>query len=131
MFTIVKNGIYITNVKTIKQEIYEIMPDKKDIPFFEVKESSQEFDSMLVTGNVKDYPIPNDSYIVTAKELLVILQQMERFVQTDLNYDKVIRLLIESTLESGNYIRGNDLLNEIFENTSTKAIKHSFFNKQN
>lgn len=86
---------------------------------------------MLVTGNVKDYPIPNDSYIVTAKELLVILQQMERFVQTDLNYDKVIRLLIESTLESGNYIRGNDLLNEIFENTSTKAIKHSFFNKQN
>jgi putative PIN family toxin of toxin-antitoxin system len=127
LYILIKNGIFINDVKIIKQELYNIMPDKDDIPFFEVKESSQEFESMLVTGNINDYPIPNDSYIVTAKELLVILQQMERFIQKDFKYDNIIKKLITTNLESTKYISGDELLNDIFEDISTKTIKDLYF----
>lgn len=127
IYTLVKNGIFINDVETIKQELYDIMPDKDDIPFFEVKESSQEFESMLVTGNTDDYPIPNDSYIVTAKELLVILQQMERFIQRDYKYEEVINNLIKTNLEGTKYTSGDDLLNDIFEDIPTKTIRRSYF----
>lgn len=125
-FTIIKNGILINDVKTISQDLYNIMPDKSDIPFFEVKESSEEFDSVLVTGNTDDYPA-NDNYIVTAKELMVILQQMERFVQKDFEYDKVISELIKKNLESTKYTSGDELLEEIFEDIPNKIIKRSYF----
>lgn len=127
IYTLVKNGIFINDVDTIKQELYDIMPDKDDIPFFEVKESSQEFESMLVTGNTDDYPIPNDSCIVTAKELLVILQQMERFIQRDYEYEEVIDKLIKSNLESSKYTSGDELLNDVFEDIPTKTIRRSYF----
>jgi predicted nucleic acid-binding protein len=127
LYTLVKNGIFINDVKTIKQELYDIMPDKDDIPFFEVKESSQEFESMLVTGNTDDYPIPNDACIVTAKELLVILQQMERFIQRDFEYEEVIDKLIKTNLEGAKYTSGDELLNDVFEDIPTKAIRESYF----
>lgn len=127
IYTLVKNGIFINDVETIKQELYDIIPDKDDIPFFEVKESSQEFESMLVTGNTDDYPIPNDACIVTPKELLVILQQMERFIQRDFEYEKVISKLIETNLDDSKYTSGDELLNDIFEDIPTKIIRRSYF----
>ncbi len=43
---IVENGIFINDVEQARIEL----KDKGDIPFFEVKESSQDLDSYLVTG---------------------------------------------------------------------------------
>ena len=52
----------------------EILPDMKDLPFYEVvMEKRQTDDAYLVTGNQKHFPIK--SFIVTAKEMLDILDR--------------------------------------------------------
>lgn len=49
----------------------ELLPDMKDIPFYEVVVEKQEDDAYLVTGNMKHFPMK--PFIVTAKEFLDIL----------------------------------------------------------
>lgn len=50
----------------------EILPDMKDLPFYEVVvEKRKTDDAYLVTGNQKHFPIK--PFIVTAKEMLDIL----------------------------------------------------------
>lgn len=49
----------------------EVLPDRKDLPFYEVVVEKQEDDAYLVTGNIKHFPIK--PFIVTAKEFLDIL----------------------------------------------------------
>ena len=50
----------------------EILPDMKDLPFYEVvMEKWQTDDAYLVTGNQKHFP--NRTFIVTPKEMLDIL----------------------------------------------------------
>ena len=50
----------------------EILPDMKDLPFYEVvMEKRQTDDTYLVTGNQKHFP--NRTFIVTPKEMLDIL----------------------------------------------------------
>ena len=49
-----------------------ILPDMKDVPFYEVvSEKRSEDDAYLVTGNIKHFP--NEPFIVTAREFLEIL----------------------------------------------------------
>lgn len=49
-----------------------VLPDKKDLPFYEVVlESRKKNDSYLVTGNKKHFP--EEPFIVTPRELLSIL----------------------------------------------------------
>lgn len=122
IYTIVNNGICINDVKETKTQ----MKDLYDIPFFEVKESSQEFESMLVTGNIKHFP--KDNCIVTPKELVVILQQMERFIINDLDYEKAVDLIVRTNLDTPKYISGDELLEDIFEDVSQKVINRSYFN---
>ena len=122
IYTIVNNGICINDVKETKTQ----MKDLYDIPFFEVKESSQEFESMLVTGNIKHFP--KDNCIVTPKELIVILQQMERFIINDLDYEKAVDLIVRTNLDTPKYISGDELLEDIFEDVSQKVINRSYFN---
>ena len=50
-----------------------------------MKESSEEFDTYLVTGNLKDFPESRTT--VTPKEFLNILDTLERFVQADFNFE--------------------------------------------
>lgn len=121
IYTIVKNGIYINDVEQTIQEI----KDEGDIPFFEVKESSQEFDSILVTGNIKHFP--DDECVVTPKELLVILRQMDRYIQKDLDYEKAVETIINTNVESPKYTLGDDLLKDVFDNTEEKIINRSYF----
>lgn len=80
---IFKSGLLIEDVETKKVQLL----DRSDIPFFEVKESSEEFDSALVTGNLKHYPI-------TPKEFILLLDQMERFIKTDFDYEKNVQQII-------------------------------------
>ena len=51
-----------------------ILPDMKDIPFYEVVvEKRNEDDAYLITGNIKHFP--KEAFIVTAKEFLDILNE--------------------------------------------------------
>jgi putative PIN family toxin of toxin-antitoxin system len=49
----------------------ELLPDIKDLPFYEVVVEKQEDNAYLVTGNMKHFPVR--PFIVTAKEFLDIL----------------------------------------------------------
>ena len=55
--------------------IEEIIPDPKDIVFYEVvMESRKDYDdAYLVTGNIKHFPVK--SFIVTPKEMLEIMHK--------------------------------------------------------
>ena len=48
-----------------------ILPDMKDLPFYEVVMEKREEDAYLVTGNLKHFP--SEPYIVTARQMLDIL----------------------------------------------------------
>lgn len=49
----------------------EILPDMKDLPFYEVVLEKQAQNAYLVTGNIKHFPVK--CYIVTAREFLSII----------------------------------------------------------
>jgi putative PIN family toxin of toxin-antitoxin system len=51
----------------------EILPDAKDLPFYEVVISTQDIGTHLVTGNMKHFP--KEPFIVTPSQFLEILQQ--------------------------------------------------------
>ncbi len=51
----------------------EVLPDMKDLPFYEVVLEKAEDDAYLVTGNLKHFP--QKPFIVTARELLDILDR--------------------------------------------------------
>ncbi len=51
----------------------ELLPDKKDLPFYEVAAEKQVDEARLVTGNKKHFPVR--PFIVTAREFLEILDQ--------------------------------------------------------
>ena len=97
---ILKSGLLIQDVETTKAQLL----DQSDIPFFEVKESSEELDSVLVTGNLKHYPEQRD--IITPKEFILLLDQMERFIKIDFDYEKNVQQIIGDQIASGKYIEG-------------------------
>lgn len=69
--SIIRFGIMIEPHKT-----GEILPDIKDLPFYEVVLEKQKTDNAyLITGNQKHFPIK--PFIVTAKEMLDILDLSE------------------------------------------------------
>ena len=49
----------------------EILPDMKDLPFYEAVLEKQDKDAYLVTGNIKHFP--DKAFIVTPNQLLEIL----------------------------------------------------------
>ncbi len=51
----------------------EILPDMKDLPFYEVVMDKRDYGAYLVTGNLKHFP--KKEFIVTARELLDILNK--------------------------------------------------------
>lgn len=61
-----KYGIYSDRLST-----GEDLPDPKDLVFYEVCMAKRDKDSMLVTGNMKHFPVK--PYIVTPNELMDII----------------------------------------------------------
>ena len=55
--------------------IGEILPDLKDLPFYEVVMEKRRDGAYLVTGNIKHFP--ERDFIVTARQLIDILEQKE------------------------------------------------------
>lgn len=52
----------------------EILPDMKDLPFYEVVLEKRNDNAYLVTGNIRHFP--KKPFIVTAREFLDILDQL-------------------------------------------------------
>jgi putative PIN family toxin of toxin-antitoxin system len=52
------------------------LPDMKDLPFYEVAMEERDKDTYLVTGNLKHFPF--EKFIVTARQMLDILEQSEK-----------------------------------------------------
>ncbi len=50
----------------------EVLPDMKDLPFYEVVLEKEVDNTYLITGNIKHFP--NKPNIVTAREFLTILE---------------------------------------------------------
>ena len=50
-----------------------VLPDMKDLPFYEVVLEKRDDGAYLVTGNIKHFP--KEPFVVTARELLDILNQ--------------------------------------------------------
>lgn len=48
-----------------------ILPDMKDLPFYEVVMQKRDDDAYLVTGNLRHFP--TEPFIVTARQLLDII----------------------------------------------------------
>lgn len=53
------------------EETGEVLPDAKDLPFYEVATEMQNNGAYLITGNIKHYP--KKAYIVTPRQMLDIL----------------------------------------------------------
>jgi putative PIN family toxin of toxin-antitoxin system len=64
--TIEQNGVLVKPTTT-----GEILPDIKDMPFYEVVQTKQNEEVYLITGNIKHFP--ENPYTVTARQLLDIL----------------------------------------------------------
>ena len=120
LYDVVKNGIFSNDVEPVK----EFFIDKKDIPFFEVKMSSEEFNPYLITGNMKHFPESDTT--VTPKEMISIMKYLNKFLSNDINYIKIVDELIEKNLIGIKYSSGNQLLDKIFDKR-TKTIKSEFF----
>jgi uncharacterized protein len=66
--SIEKFGLYFE-----PSESGEILPDMKDLPFYEVVLEIKDNDGYLITGNLKHFP--HKSFIVTAREFIEILEK--------------------------------------------------------
>lgn len=127
LYTIASKGILIKDCEKATVEFR----DKSDIPFFEIKESTKELDSRLITGNLKHYPnVPN---IVTPKEFLNIFHGIEFTVEAllkkDIDYEKDCKEAIAriTSSDNGKYISGTDILNDMFEDVENRIINNSYF----
>ena len=52
------------------------LPDKKDLPFYEVALKMREDGAYLVTGNLKHFP--QEAFVVTTRQLLELLDASDR-----------------------------------------------------
>lgn len=73
---IINHGYMVTDIEETK----EYFADKTDIPFFEVKESSKELDSYLITGNPKHYP---ENSTRTAAFVIDVMKYLNGFILKD------------------------------------------------
>ena len=120
LYDVIKNGLFINEVN----KVIDDFKDSKDIPFFEVKMSSEELDFYLVTGNIKHFP--NSDTVVTPKEMIGIMKYLEKFVLNNIDYDIAVKKVMDKYIHRGKYTHGTELLNQIFDE-STKTIKYGFF----
>lgn len=54
-----------------------ILPDMKDLPFYEVVMEKRDENAHLVTGNLKHFP--TEPFIVTARQMLEILDKAKQY----------------------------------------------------
>lgn len=122
LYRMVNNGIMINDIEQTKIELR----DRKDIPFFEVKENSSEFAPYLVTGNQKHFPVSPTT--VNPREMLDIMEKLEWWttigLKDDVDYENVINEFKNKQLATSKYTAGKDIINDLFD-TKCKSINSS------
>ena len=68
--TIREFGIY-----TDPKPVNLILPDMKDLPFYEVVIDKRDKDAYLVTGNIKHFP--KEPFIVTARQMIILTNEIK------------------------------------------------------
>lgn len=99
--------------------IEDIVPDPTDVVFYAVlMEKRKEEEAYLVTGNLKHYPVK--TYVVTAREMLDILQEAER----DESIDDVDATSAEDASENdlGEGVRGSLPIEDASEDETTEIL---------
>lgn len=71
LYAIAKYGVFIEPIPTDA-----VLPDMKDLPFYEVVLEKREDGTYLVTGNLKHFP--EKDFIVTARQMIDILDNMNK-----------------------------------------------------
>ncbi len=116
VYRIVDNGILVNDVEKTKIELR----DRKDIPFFEVKESSKEFSPHLVTGNISDFPKSRTT--VEPAVMLGIMENLDWWttagLREDIDYDKIVDDYKNAQLATSKYTSGKELINDLFDQES-------------
>ena len=56
-----------------------VLPDMKDVPFYEVVLEKRDENAYLVTGNIRHFP--KEPYVVTPRELLDIISGTIRIME--------------------------------------------------
>lgn len=67
------NAIERFGILVVPSSTGEILPDMKDLPFYEVVMDKRDDGAYLVTGNLRHFP--KKEFIVTARELIDILNK--------------------------------------------------------
>lgn len=122
LYNIVDSGMLINDVEQAKEQLI----DRDDIPFFEVKESSEELDSYLVTGNLKHFPKSDST--VTPKELINIMKMFDRFLKEDFDYEKAVQELRSTQEATPKYTSGKEIIDKLFDEKK-KTIKRDYFDR--
>lgn len=131
LYSIVSNGIFVNEIEKAKIELSKVK-DIKDIPFYEVKESTQEFSSYLVTGNLKDFPTDDiDDSIVNTYTILRVMREGDKLLTifekgAENEYEKDVEKLIQRQLTTSKFESGAKLAKSIF-NISQKKIRKEYF----
>ena len=76
IYTIEKNGIMVEPSST-----GAMLPDMKDLPFYEVVMEKRDDNAYLVTGNMKHFPV--EPFIVTPRQMLDILDKKKAFAKLE------------------------------------------------
>ena len=69
------SAIRIYGIDVSPTPIGEVLPDMKDLPFYEVVYEKKDEGAYLVTGNLKHFPVK--PFIVTARQMLNIISGKE------------------------------------------------------
>ena len=70
------NAVEKLGILVFPEQTGVILPDMKDLPFYEVAVGKRSENAYLVTGNLKHFP--KESFIVTAREMIEILDRQLR-----------------------------------------------------
>ena len=108
--TIINSGILVKDVEKTK----EFFKDKKDIPFFEVKEAATELDPYLITGNTKDFP---EGTTRTPAFVVDVLQYLNNFIVKDIKHylEEINKTISELSKEKYTLGSESDLLDSYIE----------------
>jgi predicted nucleic acid-binding protein len=85
---ITENGMRVKNIAVVRDELSEAMSGRDDIPFFEVRESACENESL---------PTENDKYLVNSKVLLVTMERLDGHVHWDCGTFESLRKIFEKS----------------------------------
>lgn len=129
LYRIVNNGLLVNDVEQTKVEL----KDKDDVPFFEVKENTEELDSRLVTGNTKHFP--DDKDIVSPQTMISVMTQLDKLLERmekqwkyEMNYNQSVEELIKQQIAISKYTSGKELISEMFD-TQSQKVKKSYFER--